>query len=262
MQVLRDNFDLDQFFSDLSGAIKPILLLDYDGTLAPFQVKRDEAVPYPGVREILNQILRADHTHILVISGRRVDDLTALLKLEKQPEIWGSHGNERLLRDGRYILSKLSERESRGLDLARKWAKEQGLDANLEEKPASLAFHWRGLDKSRADEIRKNVRDTWEPVKDYYNLKLLDFDGGIEIKVAGRNKGDAVQRILTEIDEIEEVAYLGDDFTDEDAFRALQGKGLRVLVRQERRETLADLWIIPPDELLYFLRRWHEARSR
>jgi trehalose-phosphatase len=261
MQVLSDHFDLDSFFTNLEKSQKPILLLDYDGTLAPFKVKRDEAVPYPGIREILNRILNADHTHVVVISGRRVSDVTDLLKLDIQPEIWGSHGNERLFSDGSYKLAELSVKESEGLERGIKWAKEQGLDANLEEKPAGLAFHWRGMDQSRAEEIEKKVLDTWIPLQKDFNLKLLNFDGGIEIKVAGRDKGNAVRSVLREFSETDTIAYLGDDLTDEDAFKVLQGKGLCVLVRKELRETLADLWIEPPDELLHFLQRWHKVRS-
>ncbi|MBD3218982.1 MAG: trehalose-phosphatase [candidate division Zixibacteria bacterium] len=261
MQVLSDHFDLDSFFSDLKKSQKPILLLDYDGTLAPFKVKRDEAVPYPGVKEILNRILDANHTHVVVISGRRVSDISDLLKLDIQPEIWGSHGNERLLSDGSYKLAELSEKESEGLEKARKWAKEQKLDDNLEEKPAGLAFHWRGMDESRAEEIEKKVLYKWQPVQKEFNLKLLNFDGGIEIKVAGRDKGNAVRSVLMEFGETDIIAYLGDDLTDEDAFKVLQGKGLCILVRNELRETLADLWIEPPDELLHFLQRWHQVRS-
>ena len=42
---------LERFFERLPGAPARVLLLDYDGTLAPFRVERDEAVPYAGVRE-------------------------------------------------------------------------------------------------------------------------------------------------------------------------------------------------------------------
>jgi trehalose-6-phosphatase len=55
------------------------------------------------------------------------------------------------------------------------------------------------------------------------------------------------------------IAYLGDDFTDEDAFSAIKGKGLSALVRPEWRPTSADVWIIPPEELLSFFDRWIEA---
>jgi trehalose-6-phosphatase len=55
------------------------------------------------------------------------------------------------------------------------------------------------------------------------------------------------------------VAYLGDDRTDEDAFKALAGRGLAVLVREELRPTAAAVWLRPPVELLDFLQRWMTA---
>jgi trehalose-6-phosphatase len=52
-------------------------------------------------------------------------------------------------------------------------------------------------------------------------------------------------------------AYLGDDATDEDAFKAIRGRGIGVLVRPQFRATAADFWLKPPEELLEFLERWH-----
>ena len=55
------------------------------------------------------------------------------------------------------------------------------------------------------------------------------------------------------------MAYLGDDQTDEDAFRAVGDigeKGLSVLVRTHVRETAADVWIKPPQQLIEFLENW------
>jgi trehalose-6-phosphatase len=58
------------------------------------------------------------------------------------------------------------------------------------------------------------------------------------------------------------IAYLGDDLTDEDAFKALKGKGLSVLVRDTQRDTLADCWLTPPDELLDFLHHWYRYSTK
>ncbi|MFC2150456.1 trehalose-phosphatase, partial [Calditrichota bacterium] len=88
-----------------------------------------------------------------------------------------------------------------------------------------------------------------------HTLELHYFDGGIELRAAGRNKGFAVQTVLRE-QPFGTCAYLGDDLTDEDAFEVLKGKGLCVLVREEYRETKADVWIKPPDELIEFLDNW------
>lgn len=57
------------------------------------------------------------------------------------------------------------------------------------------------------------------------------------------------------------MAYLGDDLSDEGAFIALEGRGLTVLVRHELRPTVTQAWLLPPDELLVFMTRWHLASA-
>ena len=91
------------------------------------------------------------------------------------------------------------------------------------------------------------------------SLQILDFDGGVEIRVRGRDKGSAVRAILEECGSNAAVAYLGDDFTDEDAFHALRGRGLTALVREQPRETFADIQLRPPQELIHFLEDWRNT---
>ena len=79
--------------------------------------------------------------------------------------------------------------------------------------------------------------------------------------MADRTKADAVGAVLVEMDVDAPVAYLGDDDTDEDAFHALQDRGLRVLVRPHWRATDADLWLRPPVQLMAFLDDWLAACS-
>ena len=59
MEILRASFELDAFFAGVSQAEQAALLLDYDGTLAPFHVDPAQAVPYPGVLDALEKIGRA-----------------------------------------------------------------------------------------------------------------------------------------------------------------------------------------------------------
>ena len=118
--------DLGHFFDGVRRAASRGMLLDYDGTLAPFRVERNEAVPYPGVRELLRAILDAGHTRVVVISGRRAHDLIPLLGLEWPPEIWGTHGWERLLPDGTYECAALDEQAAQGLAEARTGIEAQG----------------------------------------------------------------------------------------------------------------------------------------
>ena len=251
--------DLESFFDAVRRAAKRALLLDYDGTLAPFRVERDEAVPYPGIREILQSLVGAGDTRVVVISGRRAHDLPPLLGLERLPEIWGTHGWERLLPDGTYELAPLEERASAGLAEARGWVEAQGWMQHCEQKPASVAVHWRGLPPDAAGSMRDTLLAHWPALAEPAGLAVHEFDGGVELRVPGRDKGFAVRTLLGEIGPDAVVAYLGDDVTDEDAFKAIKGHGMGILVRAEYRPTAADLWLRPPEELSAFLARWQEA---
>ncbi|RMF92919.1 MAG: trehalose-phosphatase, partial [Nitrospinota bacterium] len=248
MRILKSTRELDRFFLQLRQADKRALLLDYDGTLAPFQVERDTAIPYPGVRERLQAILAGKHTRLVVISGRQIADLIPLLGMDPLPELWGSHGWERLLPDQTYQGPCLETPHRCGLARARTWGEEQGWQDRYESKPASLALHWRGLPEEEITRLRQTVLEAWTPIARESGLVIHEFDGGVELRVPGQTKGDAVQTILAEMDTDAVVAYLGDDLTDEDAFQALGNHGLSVLVRPVFRPTAADVWIIPPTE--------------
>jgi trehalose-phosphatase len=90
---------------------------------------------------------------------------------------------------------------------------------------------------------------------------LLEFEGGLELRV-GRDKGAAVNAIISEAPAGTPVAYLGDDITDEAAFRVLNemdSPHLSVLMRSEPRETAASLWLKPPSGLRAFLKKWNKA---
>jgi trehalose-phosphatase len=136
--------------------------------------------------------------------------------------------------------------------------RQQGLFNLLEFKPAATAIHWRGMEAA-APQVARRVEKAWSKLHGRDGLELLKFDGGMEIRVAGRNKGDAVRAILSEMGGHPAMAYLGDDQTDEDAFAALQGYGLGVLVRHSYRATVADVWIRPPEGLTAFLADWATA---
>lgn len=84
----------------------------------------------------------------------------------------------------------------------------------------------------------------------------------MELRVPGHSKADAVETIMDEEGKEAAVAYLGNDLTDEEAFRAMKGNGLTVLVRPEPRPSAADLWIQPPHELCDFLWLWGGLRNR
>lgn len=234
-------------------------MLDFDGTLAPFHVDRQRAFPYRGITPALQQILDTGKTRVVIISGRHADEVIPLLALDPHPEIWGLHGLQRM-KDGRTQLSGLDDADLRGLTSAEDWLIHQNLQKTAEFKAGSIALHWRGLGTTEADFIRRRVTPAWSGIATQHELKLLEFDGGLEIRTRHANKGDAVRTLLSEMEPNAPAVYLGDDTTDEDAFAALKhGRGLSILVRPEWRPTAAQVWLKPPAELLDFLARWLAA---
>ena len=231
------------------------LLLDYDGTLAPFTPDRTRAFPYREIPELVSEIMQRQ-TRVVLISGRPATELVFLSGIHPHPEIWGSHGAERLNPDGSYEVESLPAEHQNALRIAARSLRSLGLGARIETKPGGIAIHWRGLSPEEAQEIEAKVRNVCSSLMKNRGLHLLPFDGGLELRVPGKNKGDVVSLILAEAREDVAAAFLGDDQTDENAFRAIKGRGLAVLVRSEPRPTMADLWLRPPDELYRFLRDW------
>ena len=248
-----------RFFQRLAAATSRLLMLDYDGTLAPFRVRPGKAAPYRGVRRALSTLTLAGHTRVVIVSGRTIKDLVEVLGMEPLPELWGSHGWEQRTPDGRYHLWPLAERSRDGLRLARDCMKEAGLADRCEEKPAGVALHWRGLTGRVARSLEERGRACWEPLVRAHGLELRAFDGGIELRASGRDKGAVVRTLVAEAPPGAVAAYLGDDLTDEDAFKALPPEGLGVLVRRVFRPTAADAWLRPPQELSAFLDQWARA---
>jgi trehalose-phosphatase len=261
MKLLDPEKNLSKFFDSLKESRSRALLLDYDGTLAPFRSERDKALPYPGVVEALKGIIQKGGTHLVLISGRSLADLVSLVGLERLPEIWGSHGGERLLSDGTYRKATLTEVAARGLKSVSSWMAGMGWNGSVERKPLGLALHWRGMNREKADAMRAEVLDHLPQMIEGTGLGLHEFDGGLELRPSAVTKEEAVKTILAEMGGKVVAAYLGDDLTDEDAFQAIKGRGLSVLVRHELRETKADVWLRPPEELLDFLTRWETATS-
>jgi trehalose-phosphatase len=253
------------WWGQLSRASRSILMLDYDGTLAPFVRERMQAKPYPGVPERLLRLAVASRTRLVLISGRPARELPLLLPPDLRVEIWGSHGRERLFPNGRYEATPLQPAQQQCLDQLEASLHERGLAHLLEKKVGSVAIHTRGLCQDDATHIVSLARgltcSTDPGALPKPGLEWLPFDGGLELRGAGCTKATAVHSILSQEPPHAPAAYLGDDRTDEDAFTALHARGsegpsLSVLVRPQPRPTAADLWIAPPDELLAFLDRW------
>lgn len=254
---------LDVFFRAVAEARIALLLLDYDGTLAGFRLDRFEARPWAGVPELLAHIQGLGRSRIAIVTGRPAAEIPKMLALDLPVEVWGLHGGERLRPDGRREMESQAPEVRKALEELRMMLRRDALGGLFEDKPNAAVMHWRGRSPRAAREIERRTRALFEPVTRIDGLRLLEFEAGLELR-AGRDKGGAVKKIMHESDRNAPVTYLGDDLTDEAAFRAVNGAKaphLSVLMRRSRRKTEADVWLKPPEGLRIFLKRWLQAQS-
>jgi trehalose 6-phosphate phosphatase len=194
-------------------ARRPLLVAsDYDGVLAGLVDDPSAAVPEPGVGEALARLAAVDDVIVALVSGRGVDDLRRTSGLTGPFRWVGSHGAEF---DGPLTGELADRRDALARALTPVVADVPG--ARLEVKPASVAVHVRQVpDAGAGVALLERVRTTADPF-----LTLKPGKAVLELAVTDADKGSAVSRLRTELGAAAAI-YLGDDVTDEDAFRALE----------------------------------------
>jgi len=232
------------FGQQLAACRRAVIFLDYDGTLAPLVQDRDNARPFPGVREALERLLAIKHCRTVLVSGRRVVELQPLLQSRLPFEAWGSHGGEHLRVNGQMEIATISEEAREGLRIAAE--KITGLldEGAIERKLSSVAAHVSGVNAELVPQYLTELDELWEPVAEEFGLELLDFHEGMEMRVPGMNKARAIYSVLSEEPKDAVTVYIGDDVTDEDAFRALDGQSHTILIGREKRPSAAK-WLLP-----------------
>jgi trehalose 6-phosphate phosphatase len=212
--------DLGSALRALAGRRPLLVSSDYDGVLARLRDDPSDAVPEAGVAEVLARLAAVDGVTVALVSGRGVADLQSTSGLSGPFRWVGSHGAEF---DGPLTGELAGRRDDLAERLAPLVAGTAG--ARLEVKPASVAVHVRQVsDRGAAATLLAEARSradsslTLKPGKDVLELAVTDAD-----------KGSALRRLADELGAVATL-YLGDDLTDEDAFRALGADDVTVKI--------------------------------
>jgi trehalose 6-phosphate phosphatase len=209
------------------------LFLDFDGTLVELAETPDAIRVPPTLGAMLRQLGRQLDGRIALVSGRAIGDLERHLECSGIA-VSGSHGLELRLRDGsnvplgaRHDLSEARERLERFAE------DERGL--LVEHKPFGAALHYR-----LAPQAEARVTEFATDLAERTGLALQQGKMVIELRPPGADKGDAVRAFMTEPDFAgARPRFVGDDLTDEDAFRAAADLGGGGILVGPQRETAA-----------------------
>jgi trehalose-phosphatase len=244
------------FFGKLASASASVLLLDYDQTISLFCKGQHDGPSCPSIPELLQAIMTHGRTRVILVSELQAVEVVALLQMSPAPEIWGSRGLERRTPKGDCEVLDIRTEAEQALAAVDLSLEAQGLGRLTEVQPGTIIVRWGGLGRRVVEEVRERVSEAWLTARDQRWLATREFEGGIEFRFRLWDKRDAVQHLLCEVGAEVPVAYLGDEKSDDDAFRALKHRGLCVLVRPKFIATVADLWLQPPGDVVRFLSDW------
>ena len=247
---------LDEFETRLAGR-RPVVFLDFDGTLAAIADRPDQVALSASMRETLRRL--AQRVRVAVVSGRDRDDVESLVGIEGIVYA-GNHGFDiagggvpgfahRVGQDHVELMEAIGERLSAEL------ADVPGV--LIELKRVSIAVHFRNVAKNDVAAVERAVADfraAHPKFRVMSGRKVFEILPPVEW-----DKGRAVLWLLEvlELDSPDVVPiYIGDDVTDEDAFEALLGRGIGICVAdgaQERGPTAADFRVRDSAEVERFL---------
>ena len=229
------------------------VFLDYDGTLTPIVSHPEDAWLSESMRQTLRSL--AGRLPVAILSGRDLDDVRGRVHVDGIVyagshgfDIAGPGGLHRELGAAYLPLLDATEAELRE-------ALDEIPDAQLERKHFSVAAHHRNVSENDVSRVALAVEAV---AARHRELRRIDGKKVYELLPdIDWNKGKAVLWLLETL-ELERgnafPIFIGDDRTDEDAFCALEKRGIGILVSEQPQVTAASYWLKNPDEVERFLR--------
>ncbi len=233
------------------------LFLDYDGTLTPLVARPQEARLADPTRQVLEQALRTPRVDVVVVSGRSVADVKDMVGVPGLTYV-GNHGFE-IEGPGISYRYPGTERFLATLAAAATDLAALGVEgAWVEHKGATLTYHLRAVPKG----VREKAQRRAEKSLRKHGLRVVTGHDAVE----GRppvdwHKGHAVLFVVGRRHGVQwpsrvRALYVGDDATDEDAFRSLRGIGRSICVSKvpPAAGTAADFRLPDPDAVVQLVR--------
>lgn len=234
----------------------PVVLLDYDGVLAPHVMTPSRATPTKSLDRILAKLTEHNDIDVAVISGRSQEELTewlgnlpvslvaehgAMMRFAAEPAISGRRSSStgqrsRKLAAGcwKRITNVSPAWQDDVQPILEKYAANTP-GASVEVKNFSLVWHYRGASPYYSQKHLVILRRLLRPLARQYGLGVYNGNKILEIKPLDVNKGTAVQQLLAGFaadtsPSIDFILCIGDDYTDEDMFEALPASSYTIKV--------------------------------
>lgn len=249
---LLDETSLQQVRRHYKRAHNRCLLLDYDGTLAPLSRTPSEAVPGDELKEMLRELSMDAANNVAVISGREsatlekwFGDLSLILVAE--------HGASVKMRDGDWqqLVTISGEWKDQIRPIMQMFVT-RCAGSFIEEKSNTIAWHYRNTHPDLGFSRSRELLNALSQLMQNTMLQAIDGNKVVEVRMAGFDKGVITKRIIDELHP-DFVLSMGDDTTDEDMFKALEGQAYTVKVGHGA--TVAQYTVLSQQQVLPLLNK-------
>jgi trehalose-phosphatase len=250
----------DKVEKEFKKSGRVVVLSDYDGTLTPI-VSRPELAKIPGrVKTLLKRLARKERFRIAVVSGRKLSDVKRLVGLSGIYYA-GNHGLEIKGPGIDYLHPAFKPAAPRMREIKKKLIlKTAAINGIIiEHKGASLSLHYRLVRDREIKRLRGIFKEVCAPYADKKKIRVTAGKKVLEVRPPVKwDKGYAAGKIVKVLAGGRKAlpVFIGDDKTDEDAFRHFKGKkAVTILVGGKGKATSAGYYLNAPKEVEAFLER-------
>jgi trehalose 6-phosphate synthase/phosphatase len=205
-------------------ASRRLLILDYDGTLVPFEKRPQQAVPPPVVVDLLTALAAEPKNFVALVSGRSAENLERWFGRITRLYLVAEHGAE-------LKPSSASAWEPSRPQATSDWKPtvlpilEHFVDRTpgsfVEEKKYALVWHYRMAEPEFGEWLANELVSMLEAMLAETELRAFRGEKIVEVKPVWANKGEALNRLLRDFPDPDFIFAAGDDRTDEDLFERL-----------------------------------------
>ena len=247
----------------LKAAPRWLVMLDFDGTLAPIVEYAGDAVLPAAAEQHLRKLAASPAIDLAIVSGRAIADLHPRIGVDGI-DFSGNHGRERLKPGSsrteldssvRVIVAQVCEQVRKEVSgISGVYVEDKGLTTSLHYRQVPAEFH------AKVRDVVREVERTFGAAIELAEGKcVFDF-----FPADGANKGKAVMALLAERGGAAKVLpiYCGDDTTDETVFRVLPLQAITVYVGSGETESAARFRVDDTAEVAEFLGRMGSLREQ
>jgi trehalose 6-phosphate synthase/phosphatase len=258
VNVLRQD-ELSSILENYRRSDTRCLLLDYDGTLAPFKNLPSLASPGNEMLDLLNNLSADERNQVVIISGRDGETL----------EKWLGHLPVTLVAEHGACIRYKNESWQEQVSVTPEWKDQvrpllelfssRCVGSFIEEKRNTLAWHYRNTHPDLGFTRSRELRNSLLQLTANTPLQVIDGNKVLEVRLVGIDKGATCQKLMSRFNP-DFTICLGDDTTDEDMFRLLRDTAYTIKVGSG--STAAEYTILSQTEVLPLLRNFVSVKQQ